>query len=152
MSSLCRDTIVRSELERELLYLHDIERLLARVTLGTANPQRPVQQWVLPSCIYRHYGNWASRLNSSRVTALLGQMDSLEDVCQQITKTIAEEPPIQLNDGGVIARGYDEELDQLRDISGNSRTVIAQLERNERRNTGIESLKGSLQLDLWLLH
>ncbi len=140
VSSLCRDTIVRSELERELLYLHDIERLLARVTLGTANP-RDLYNMGASFLHLPPLRQLASRLNSSRVTALLGQMDSLEDVCQQITKTIAEEPPIQLNDGGVIARGYDEELDQLRDISGNSRTVIAQLERNERRNTGIESLK-----------
>ncbi len=140
VSSLCGDTIVRAELERELRQLHDIERLLARITLGSAGPRDAYYLGVslqrLP--VLREL---TAALASRRTTALRKRLDTLEDICGRITSTIATEPPVHVADGGAVADGYDPELDQLRDIRRNSRDFIAQLEQRERDATGIDSLK-----------
>src|SRR5438034_8811472 len=60
---------------------------------------------------------------------------------ERIEKTIVSQPPIWLNDGGVIHNSIDEELDELRDLSRNSKQYIAQIEQRERQRTGISSLK-----------
>lgn len=137
---LCNSTIVRAEIERELRQLHDIERLLARITLGSAGP-RDVFNLGMSLRRLPALRALVSQLQSSKTASLLGRLDSLEDICARIVSTIAEEPPAQLGDGGAIADGYDPELDQLRDIRTNSRSFIAQLEQRERETTGIESLK-----------
>ena len=68
-------------------------------------------------------------------------LDELADVRERIERTIVAEPPITLNDGGVIRSGVDPQLDELRDISRNSKHYIAQIEQRERERTGINSLK-----------
>ncbi len=75
----------------------------------------------------------AGRLHSS--------VDELSDLRQRIESTIIPEPPISLSDGGVIQSGIDAELDQLRDLSRNSKQFLAQIEQRERQRTGIASLK-----------
>src|SRR5438034_2668184 len=60
---------------------------------------------------------------------------------ERIEKTIVSQPPIWLNDGGVIQNGINEELDELRDLSRNSKQHLAQIEQRERQRTGIGSLK-----------
>src|SRR6185312_1886006 len=68
-------------------------------------------------------------------------MDELADLRGRIERTIIPEPPISLNDGGVIAAGIEQELDALRDLSRNSKQYLAQIEQRERQRTGIASLK-----------
>src|SRR5262249_60422661 len=65
----------------------------------------------------------------------------IADVRDRILTAIADEPPVNLADGGTIRPGFNAELDQLRDISRNSRQYIAQIEARERGRTGIQSLK-----------
>jgi DNA mismatch repair ATPase MutS len=65
----------------------------------------------------------------------------LVDLRQRIDKSIVPEPPISLSDGGVMRSGVDPELDQLRDLSRNSKQFLAQIELRERQRTGITSLK-----------
>ena len=68
-------------------------------------------------------------------------MDELADVHERLEKTIAEDPPPLASDPGVIRRGVDAELDELRDLSQHSRQIIAAMEERERKRTGIASLK-----------
>jgi DNA mismatch repair protein MutS len=68
-------------------------------------------------------------------------VDELADLRQRIDQTIVPEPPISLSDGGVIQTGLDKELDELRDLSRNSKQFLAQIEQRERQRTGIGSLK-----------
>ena len=79
--------------------------------------------------------------NAERLAALHALVDELGDLRQRIDTTIVPEPPISLNDGGVIAPGVDKELDDLRDLSRNSKQYLAQIEQRERQRTGITSLK-----------
>ncbi len=78
---------------------------------------------------------------AARFTALVDLLDELADVRERIERSILPEPPITLNDGGVIQNGLDPQLDELRDISRNGKHYIAQIEQRERERTGINSLK-----------
>src|SRR5213078_4542196 len=69
------------------------------------------------------------------------RLDELPDVTDLILKSIADEPPMNIADGGTIRAGYNAELDELRDLSLNGRQYIAQIEARERQRTGIQSLK-----------
>jgi DNA mismatch repair protein MutS len=129
--------LLRTDLRKKLTAVHDLERLLAKVTLGTATPRemlalgRSLEQ--LP-----HIAQLTSQLESS---ALLGEIDLVAEVRDQILQAISEEPPINLADGGTIRDGFHAELDELRDISRNSKQYIAAIEARERSRTGIQSLK-----------
>lgn len=132
--------IHREELRRGLDGILDIERLLSRITLETANPRDMLALAAslakLPA-VHRALQHFPA----ARFSALQNLLDELTDVRERIERTILPEPPITLNDGGVIQNGLDPELDELRDISRNGKHYIAQIEQRERLRTGISSLK-----------
>ena len=140
VESLCSDTIIRSELRSELRQMHDIERLAARVTLGSATPR---DLYNLGSSLRRlpQLRAFAEQLPARKAATVAERMDTLEDIAAQIAETIAEQPPSTTGDGSAVAEGFDRDLDELRAIQRDSRTFIARLERRERGATGIESLK-----------
>src|SRR5262249_55955460 len=82
-----------------------------------------------------------ARLSASRLNLLHASIDELEDLRTQIDATIVPEPPISLSEGGIIQAGIDRELDELRDLSRNSKQYLTQIEQRERQRTGISSLK-----------
>jgi DNA mismatch repair protein MutS len=83
----------------------------------------------------------AGKLQSERMRNLLERMEELADIRERILTTLDESPPLSISDGGVVAKGFDAELDELRELSQNSRGFIARLESQERERTGIGSLK-----------
>jgi DNA mismatch repair protein MutS len=140
VEALAHETIHREELRRSLEGIFDLERLLSRVTLEAANPRDLL---ALASSLARLPGVRAALKNfaPSRLTALLDSLDELADIRQRIDVTIVPDPPLTFADGGVIAAGIDSALDELRDLSRNSRQYVAQIEERERQRTGINSLK-----------
>ena len=140
VGELAQQTILRAELRKQLAGILDIERLLAKVTLGSAGPRdllalgRSLEK--IPSLKRCFDTNQASRLRS-----IHERLDELPDVTNLILEAIADEPPINLADGGTIRAGFHAELDELRDLSLNGRQYIAQIEARERQRTGIQSLK-----------
>src|SRR6202022_3828768 len=80
-------------------------------------------------------------LAAERLKTLHAALDELIELRQRIATMIVPEPPLSFADGGVIAAGVDRELDELRDLSRNSKQVLAQVEQRERQRTGITSLK-----------
>ena len=135
-----KDTVAREELRRALEGILDLERLLSRVTLETANPRDVLALAASLGRIPAARGA-VGRFSGERLQSLHAAMDELSDLRARIEKTIVAEPPISLSDGGVIATGVDAELDQLRDLSRNSKQYLAQIEQRERLRTGIGSLK-----------
>ncbi len=135
-----KDFVAREELRRALDGVMDMERLLSRVTLETANPRD-----VLALCASLNRTPLIkvalARLKSARLLTLHDLLDELSDLRERIEKTIVPEPPLTLSDGGVIQPGLDSELDELRNLSRNSKQYIAQIEERERKRTGIGSLK-----------
>jgi DNA mismatch repair protein MutS len=135
-----KDIVAREELRRALDGVLDLERLLSRVTLETANPRDVL---ALAASLAKIPAAKAAvgRLAASRLEVLNSSLDELRDLRERIEKTIVPEPPLTFNDGGVIAAGVDRDLDDLRELSRNSKQVLAQIEQRERGRTGIGSLK-----------
>jgi len=135
-----KDLVAREELRRALDGVLDLERLLSRVTLETANP-RDVLALAGSLGKIPAVKRAVERLAAARLVALNAALDELSDLRERIEKTIVPEPPLSFADGGVIAAGVDATLDELRDLSRNSKLVLAQIEQRERGRTGISSLK-----------
>src|SRR5580693_4932801 len=135
-----KDIIAREELRRALDGVLDLERLLSRVTLETANPRDVL---ALAASLAKIPGIRAAvgRLAAERLKTLHSLLDELGDLRGRIENTIVPEPPLSFADGGVIAAGVDRDLDALRELSRNSKQVLAQIEQRERGRTGITSLK-----------
>jgi DNA mismatch repair protein MutS len=137
---LIQQTILRAELRKQLAGILDLERLLAKVTLGSAGPRdllalgRSLEK--IPALKRSFDAQQAARLRS-----LHERLDELPDVTNLILEAIADEPPLNLADGGTIRAGFNAQLDELRDLSLNGRQYIAQIEARERQRTGIQSLK-----------
>ena len=140
VEALVKHTVAREELRRALGGILDLERLLSRVTLETANPRDLLALAASLARIPAAKGALAS-LGSARLRALYQNLDDLAEVRSDIERTIIAEPPIALNDGGVVAAGVDRELDELRALSRNGKQFLAQMEERERARTGIGSLK-----------
>jgi DNA mismatch repair protein MutS len=140
VEELAKETIAREELRRALGGVLDLERLLSRVTLETANP-RDVAALAgslgkIPS-IRAVLGG----LRAGKVRSLHSSIDDLSDLSARIERTLISEPPLSLVDGGAIAAKVDVELDELRELSRNGKQFLAQMEERERQRTGISSLK-----------
>jgi DNA mismatch repair protein MutS len=135
-----KETVARAELRRALDGILDLERLLSRVTLETANP-RDVLALAASLAKIPAVRATLERLAVERLRTLYSSVDELGDLRQRIRTTVVPEPPITLADGGVIAPGIDRELDELRDLSRNSKQFLAEIEQRERQRTGIASLK-----------
>jgi DNA mismatch repair protein MutS len=135
-----RNLMACEELRRALDGVLDLERLLSRVTLETANP-RDVLALSASLAKLPAVRQALGPLQAARLLALHNSVDELTDLRSRIDLTIVPEPPISLSDGGIIQPAVDAELDQLRDLSHNSKQYLAQVEQRERQRTGIASLK-----------
>ena len=135
VSDLQKETILRAELRKELASVLDIERLLAKVTIGSAGPRELLALGRSLDCV--------PKLAAIAIRTTLGaaRLDEVPEVRDAILNAIADEPPLNITDGGTIRAGYNAELDELRDIQQNGRQYIAQIEARERARTAIQSLK-----------
>ena len=126
-------------LREALNEIADLERILSRVALGSARP-RDLSR--LGSSL-THLPLIRSRL--PKASALLDQLaDALPDytaLTELLERAIIDNPPVLIRDGGVIAPGYDKELDELRGISENAGVYLLDLEQRERTSTGLSTLK-----------
>jgi DNA mismatch repair protein MutS len=133
-------TIARSEIRKLLGQVLDLERLLAKLTLGTAGPRELLALGRSLALVPR-IKEQISSFTKARLCQISSGLDEIPELRDRILNAIAEEPPANLADGGTIRPGYHVELDELRDISRNSRQYIAQIEARERGRSGIQSLK-----------
>jgi len=135
-----KDLMGREELRRSLSGILDMERLLSRVTLETANARDVLALGTslgkVPSV-----KTALGRFPAKRLHELNTALDDLADLRERIDKTIVAEPPLTFVDGGIIRPGVDAGLDELRELSRNSKQYLAQVEQRERQRTGIGSLK-----------
>jgi len=131
----------REGLRRAMDGVLDLERLLGRVALDSAGPREVVALGVTVGRLPGLRAAVAEFKESARWAWLAERFDTLNDLHEMIARTLVEEPPVSLNDGGAIRAGVDAELDELRGLSTSGRTTIAAIEERERTRTGIASLK-----------
>jgi DNA mismatch repair protein MutS len=141
VEEMVKGTVLRTEVRKVLERIQDLERLLAKVTLGTAGPRDLLALGRSLARIPELTRLLAQHGAGPHLSEIAQRLDAVEEVRDRILAAVAEDAPVHLADGGVIRDGYHPELDQLRDVSRHSRQYIAALEARERSRTGIQSLK-----------
>jgi DNA mismatch repair protein MutS len=133
--------VALSELLRSI---GDLERILARVALRSARPRDLTQLraalGALPD-VHRSLRTTLESAPSPLLQQLLDELSDHRDEHAVLERAVVEAPPHYLRDGGVIAPGYDAELDELRLLGSNTEQFLLELERRERERTGLSSLK-----------
>ena len=130
----------RGKFREALKAVQDLERLVARVALGTAGPRDMVGLRTSLAVLPR-VRTLLAPFEAPLIRALVAGLDDLVDVRDRIEATIIDEPPALVREGGFIRDGHDAEVDELRTISRSGKAVINELETRERARTGISSLK-----------
>jgi DNA mismatch repair protein MutS len=134
------DLVRREELRRAFTGILDLERLLARLSLDSAGP-RDVAALAASLSKLPALHRAMTAMTAPLWLDLTARLDTLVDIAKLVEKTLIAEPPLTLADGGAIAAGVSNELDDLRSISSTGRQSIAAIEERERTRTGIASLK-----------
>ena len=132
--------ISREELREYLSPVYDLERLIMKITYGSANPRDltafRTSLEMLPPIRYILQDMQCELLKS-----ITEDLDPLEDLCTLITNAIREEPPIAMKEGNIIRDGFNEEVDKLRRAKSDGKDWLAKLENDEREKTGIKNLR-----------
>lgn len=127
-------------LHKSLQHVGDLERILARVALKTARPRDLVELRntlnILPE-LQQQLRVYSVAL----LTSLANHISEFPDIEALLTKAIIDNPPVTIRDGGVIAKGYDAELDELLALSENAGGFLLELEEREKQRTGLSTLK-----------
>jgi DNA mismatch repair protein MutS len=140
VQELVTNESTRRKIFEELEHIGDLERLIAKIATGRANP-REVNQLKAMLELIPSLKSQISNLKSQTLTALNKNLDSLSDLVLAIDKAIANDPPMALVDGGVIKNGYNAELDEIRVLAFGAKDWVAKHQQSERERTGISSLK-----------
>ena len=119
--------------------ISDLERILARVALRSSRPRDLTRLrdslWALPALIA------ATPQDTNLLQTLQSDVGQYPELCELLSRALVESPPVVIRDGGVLAGGYDEKLDELRGISENAGEYLVDIERREREATGLSTLK-----------
>ena len=132
--------MLREELGELLSHVLDLERLLTRIVYGTANAKDLRAVWATVSVLPELRG-LLEPCRGERLREIYAQLDPLPDVCDLVQRSICEEPPFSLREGGIIAPGYSAEVDRLRSVMADGKGWIERMENEEREQTGIRSLR-----------
>ena len=140
VEELVGNFILREELRELLSNVLDIERLVTRIVYGTANARdlRAVANTVkiLPELKELLYG-----CRSDELSSLYADLETLDDIYQKIDATICENPPVSIREGGMIAEGFNPDVDYLRSVMTDGKSWISRVAESERERTGIRTLK-----------
>lgn len=140
VEELKNQAIAREEIREYLSPVYDLERLITKITYGSANP-RDLTAFkgsleMLPPIRYI-----LQDLQAPLLKEIYEDLDALEDLCDLVTKAIREDPPLAMKEGNIIRDGYNEEVDKLRRAKSDGKDWLAKLENDEREKTGIKNLK-----------
>jgi DNA mismatch repair protein MutS len=140
VQELKEQAISREELREYMGPVYDLERLITRISYGTANPRdltafRTSLEMLPPIRLI------LQDMECSLLKEICEDLDPLEDLCSLITDAIREDPPIAMKEGNIIRDGYNEEVDKLRRAKSDGKDWLAKLENEEREKTGIKNLR-----------
>jgi DNA mismatch repair protein MutS len=140
VEELLEATIQRHELRDTLKEIYDLERLTGKISLGVANARDLIalHRSLIP---LPQIQKMLTSFSSGRLKGILDAWDNGHDLVELIERSIKEDPAYATTEGGIIKKGYNSELDDLRKISHSGKSFITQLEKKEKERTGISSLK-----------
>ena len=132
--------MLRGDIAETLKKVYDIERLAGKMTYGNANARDMI---TLRNSLEKlpEVKSILALCTSSKLKELYENLDELKDIYELIEKSIVEDPPMTIKDGGIIKIGYDPEIDVLKRASTEGKSWLAKLEADEKEKTGIKTLK-----------
>ncbi len=140
VDKLCQNTVDRDEIREYLQPVYDLERLMTRVSYGSANPRdlialrgslrmfSPVRQVL-------------TDFDGGLLKTLMDDMDDFDDLVDLLDRSIEDEPPLQVKEGGIIKAGFDADIDRLREAKTQGRQWLMDLEAQDQQRTGIKNLR-----------
>lgn len=135
-----QNAISREEIREYLNPVYDLERLIGRIVYKTANP-RDFIAFKSSLSMLPYIKNLLQDFQSPLLGEICDELDPLEDLYELIDRSIIEEPPLAVREGGIIKDGYREEVDKFRQAKTEGKSWLADLETREKEATGIKSLK-----------
>jgi DNA mismatch repair protein MutS len=132
--------LLRQDLRRALSGLYDMERLGGRIAIGVANG-RDLAALRSSLRVLPGLRQLLAALEAPRVAALREGIDEMPEILHLLERSVVDDPPLTLREGGIIREGYDAELDRILSVSRDGKSWIAALEEKERQRTGIASLR-----------
>ena len=140
VEELYNDMITREEIREYLNAVYDLERLVTHISYRTANP-RDLIAFKTSLGMIPPVKQLLSQAKSAELKEIDERMDCLEDIYDLIEKSIQDEPPIMIREGGMIKEGYNEDVDKFRLSRTEGKTWLAELEAREKEKTGIKNLR-----------
>lgn len=140
VEALSEHFIDREELSEYLGSIYDFERLLGRFCYQSANP-RDLLAFKQSLQYLPDIKNCLSTFDADMIKNIARDIDPMQDLYEMIEKALVEDPPVSSRDGGIIRRGFSEEVDHFMDAKTNGKQWLATLEQEEREKTGIKTLK-----------
>ncbi|MBR5361594.1 MAG: DNA mismatch repair protein MutS, partial [Lachnospiraceae bacterium] len=140
IEALLKNAITREEIREYLNPVYDLERLMSRVVYKSANP-RDITAFGSSLSMLKPIKQQLADFNKGILKRLYDNLDTLDDLYELIASSIADEPPMQIKEGGIIREGYNETVDSLRRAKKEGKGWLADLEAKDRDRTGIKNLK-----------
>ncbi len=140
VEELVNDTVRRLEITENLTGIFDIERLMTKIVYGSANA-RDLRSLCAAIQNLPQIAGLISDCQSSHLKLVYRNLDLLEDIHALIDSAIVDSPPFTVREGGMIKRGYDQELDVVVSDMTDSKDILARIETEEKEKTGIPKLR-----------
>ena len=140
VQDLYASQITRDKLRSLLKEVSDLERLIGRISFGSASP-RDLNAILRSLTQVPGIRDHLAQLPSSLLQVLAESADDVPEICALLARAISDDPPVKISEGDTIRLGYSAELDELRSISRNAKQIIATLEATERTRSGIATLR-----------
>ena len=140
VDKLCQNTVDRDEIREYLQPVYDLERLMTRVSYGTANPRDLI---ALRGSLkmFAPIRQVLEDFDGGLLTELRSDMADFDDIVDLLERSIEDEPPLQVKEGGIIRTGFDPDIDRLREAKTQGRKWLMDLEAQDQQRTGIKNLR-----------
>ena len=140
VEGLYKNTLIRESLYNLLSAVKDIGRITGKISNGNLMPKDCVALCksleLIPNVKFQLSG-----IQAEIITSVIDRLKDFSETVKLLSSAIEDDPPANIKDGGFIKKGFNKELDELRDVNKNGKDLINDLEREERERTGIKTLK-----------
>lgn len=140
VEELTQNIALRGNISKDCKEIHDFERLLTRIEVGTANARDLIALKVSLKCLPQIQQDIAG-VKAEILASCRQNIKSFTDLVDLLQRSLIDEPGISLRDGGIIKSGYNAELDEYRRIAHDSKAMLQEIEEREKQATGIKTLK-----------
>ncbi len=140
VEELTQNIVLRGNIRKDCKEIHDFERLLTRIEVGTANARDLIALKVSLKCLPQIQQDIVG-VKAEILANCRQNIKSFTDLVDLLQRSLIDEPGISLRDGGIIKSGYNAELDEYRRIAHDSKAMLQEIEEREKQATGIKTLK-----------